>query len=128
MDLSYLSESENHGDCNLLNHNNIYSMMKEELREDFSAFKPLTNIWWLAHLTCNVHSMQREQCFDDPRLTEMSRTALYALERLKDNILRYSSTMQFLHDEVFNINQSDIIHGRWSNSIPASSLLNNISK
>ncbi|GFY68258.1 hypothetical protein TNIN_220421 [Trichonephila inaurata madagascariensis] len=111
MDLSYLSESEQQGDCNLLNHNNIYGMMKEALREDFTAFKPLTNLWWLAHLTCNVHSMQRELSLENPEMDEFSRIALYALEKLKNNILLYSNTMEFLRAEVFNVHPNNNLIG-----------------
>ncbi|GFU34700.1 hypothetical protein TNCV_1994101 [Trichonephila clavipes] len=83
--------------------------------EDFTAFKPLTNLWWLAHIMCNVHSMQRELSSENPNMDEFSRIALYALEKLKNNILLYSNTMEFLREEVFNVQLNNNLIGEWWN-------------
>ncbi|GBN92467.1 hypothetical protein AVEN_5662-1 [Araneus ventricosus] len=99
MDLSYFSDTG--GDQNhpiFMNFNNVYRMMKDELGTDFSSYKPVTNLWWLAHIINNVHSTIRVH---DSTSDDMDTIALYALERLRDRVLRYSSTMDFVISEVF---------------------------
>ncbi|GIY14118.1 hypothetical protein CEXT_732441 [Caerostris extrusa] len=105
MNLAYLTNIEDEeADPTLMNHNNIYSMMKEELREDFNAFKPITNIWWLTHILYNVHNVMKDQL--GQRASDVDRIALYALQRLKDNVLHYTSAMDFLRAEVFEVSDT----------------------
>ncbi|KAF8768325.1 putative serine/threonine-protein kinase like protein [Argiope bruennichi] len=99
MDLSYLSDTgEDQNDPIFLNYNNIYRMMKDELRDDFSSYKPVTNIWWLSHIILKVQASLLEHASAS---SGVDRIALYALDRLRGNILRYSSTMDFLKAEIF---------------------------
>ncbi|KAL0270272.1 UNVERIFIED_CONTAM: hypothetical protein PYX00_007738 [Menopon gallinae] len=81
-----------HGDYQF----DIYRMMKEEVSNDWSLFRPKTNLFWLHYVADKMITMTRYKKTN----TKIHKTSIQRLTELKSRILNYSNSEQLADEEL----------------------------